>query len=112
MFIKLSSATTPPQAIKMAYEFAGALRATGWPPEDIEYARALWIGAEYTGNALLACLDAGFSAGYLGDSIPAAKDVMAANPAMPGSPEGEEIEGVPLDQAAPNRAGVRAGLRR
>ena len=47
MFINLTSATNPPQAIQMAHQFAGALRATGWPPEDIAYARALWIGAEY-----------------------------------------------------------------
>jgi hypothetical protein len=75
MFIKLTSATTPVQAIQMAHQFAGALRATGWPPEDIVYARALWIGAEYTGSSLLAYLDAGFSAGYVGDPIPPVADI-------------------------------------
>jgi hypothetical protein len=75
MFIKLTPATTPTQALQMAYEFAGALRATGWPAEDIAYARALWIGAEYTGNSLLAYLDAGFGAGYVGDPIPSAPDI-------------------------------------
>jgi hypothetical protein len=75
MFIKLTPATTPAQAIQMAYQFAGALRATGWPPEDITYARALWIGAEYTGNSLLAYLDAGFGAGYVGDPMPSARDI-------------------------------------
>jgi hypothetical protein len=78
MFIKLTTATTPAQAIQMAYEFASALRATGWPPEDIAYARALWIGAEYTGNSLLAYLDAGFGAGYVGDPIPTARDVVSS----------------------------------
>lgn len=82
MFIALTTATTPAQAIKMAYEFAGALRATGWPPEDIGYARALWIGGEYTGNPLLTYLDAGFGAGYLGDPMPCAKDVAAAERAL------------------------------
>lgn len=66
----------------MAYEFAGALRATGWPPEDIAYARALWIGTEYAGSPLLAYLDAGFGAGYLGESKPAVADVAATERAL------------------------------
>ena len=82
MFIKLTSATTPSQAIQMAHQFAGALRATGWPPEDISYARALWIGTEYAGSPLLAYLDAGFGAGYLGEPMPSPKDVAAAERAL------------------------------
>lgn len=82
MFIALTSATTPAQAIKMAYEFSCALRATGWPSEDIGYARALWIGGEYAGNPLLAYLDAGFGAGYLGEPMPAAQDVAATERAL------------------------------
>ena len=70
MFIKLNPATTPGQAIQMAYEFASALRATGWPPEDIAYAQALWVGTEYSGSTLLAYLEAGFDAGYLGKPMP------------------------------------------
>ena len=82
MFIALTSATTADQAIKMAYEFASALRATGWPPEDIAYGRALWIGGEYAGNPLLAYLDAGFEAGYLGEPMPKARDVTASERTM------------------------------
>lgn len=82
MFIALTSVTSPAQAIKMAYDFASALRATGWPPEDIGYARALWIGGEYAASPLLAYLDAGFAAGYLGESMPAADDVAAAERAL------------------------------
>lgn len=82
MFISLTSATTPAQAIRMAYDFASALRATGWPPEDIGYARALWIGGEYAGSPLLAYLDAGFGAGYLGEALPVAQDVASSERAL------------------------------
>ena len=108
MFIKLTSATTSAQAIKMAYDFAGALRATGWPPADIGYARALWIGSEYAGSDHIAYLDAGFAAGYLGDPMPSAKDVSASERALEdGIPEGvpEAITASKLPRAA--RPGAR-----
>ena len=77
MFIDLTATTTPDQAIQMAYDFAGALRATGWPTQDLAYARSLWIGSEYQASTLLPYLDAGFKAGYLGLRKPMAKDVPA-----------------------------------
>lgn len=112
MFIKLTAATTPAQAIQMAYEFASALRATGWPPEDIAYARALWIGTEYSSHPLLAHLDAGFGAGYLGEPIPSAKDVAAANrnQPLPGSPDGREREDRKIDGLLPGPPDKVVGL--
>lgn len=66
----------------MAYEFSSALRATGGPAEGVAYARALWIGREYAGRPHPPCIDAGFGAGYLGERIPPAKDVAAAERAL------------------------------
>lgn len=100
MFIALTTATTPAQAIKMAYDFASALRATGWPPEDIGYARALWIGGEYAGSPLLAFLDAGFGAGYLGESMPAAQDVAASERALDEGFAGVLPDGRPIPARA------------
>ncbi|MBX7200391.1 MAG: hypothetical protein K1X51_13580 [Rhodospirillaceae bacterium] len=85
----------------MAYDFASALRATGWPPENLGYARALWIGGEYAGNPLLAYLDAGFAAGYLGESMPVAQDVTAAERALD---EGF-ADALPDDGPVPARTG-------
>ncbi len=102
----------------MSYEFASALRATGWPPEDIDYARALWIGSEYSGHPLLGYLDAGCSAGYLGEPTPSARDVAAATRSqpLPGSPDGEnrkgqKIEGLVPGQALPDKIVGLAGRR-
>lgn len=100
MFIALTSATTPAQAIKMAYDFASALRATGWPLQDLDYAREMWIGGEYAGSPLLAYLNAGFGAGYLGEPMPAAQDVTAAELAL--GQGFAEIQ--PDDRPAPVRA--------
>jgi len=82
MFIDLTPATTPDQAIHMAYEFATALRATGWPEQDIEYARGLWIGTEYKTSPLVRYLDEGFVAGYLGERKPCAREIPANDLAM------------------------------
>ena len=83
MFIDLTPTTTPDQAVHMAFEFATALRATGWPDQDIAYARGLWIGTEYKSSPLVPYLDAGFTAGYLGERKPQARDVPANDLALP-----------------------------
>jgi len=83
MFIDLTPTTTPDQAVHMAFEFATALRATGWPEQDIEYARGLWIGTEYRGSPLVAYLEAGFTAGYLGERTPHSREIPANDVALP-----------------------------
>jgi|SwirhisoilCB3_FD_contig_71_2298_length_414_multi_3_in_0_out_0_1 hypothetical protein len=98
MFIDLTPTTTPDQAILMAFEFATALRATGWPEQDIDYARGLWVGTEYKGNSLTPYLEAGFTAGYLGERRPQAKDVPANDLEVPfaGLPDEERRSAVGL----------------
>ena len=83
MFIDLTPTTTPDQAVHMAFEFATALRATGWPEQDIAYARGLWIGTEYRTSPLVAYLEAGFTAGYLGERKPQAREIPANDHVLP-----------------------------
>jgi hypothetical protein len=92
MFIDLTPTTTPDQAVHMAFEFATALRATGWPEQDIQYARGLWVGTEYRHSPLAPYLEAGFTAGYLGETKPKAREIPANDIVLPlpGTLEEEE----------------------
>ncbi len=75
MPFQVTSATTPEQAIEMAYELAMSLRATGWPRSRQEYARELWVDYEFANDPLRPFLDAGFKAGYAGERKPSPQDL-------------------------------------
>lgn len=71
----VTPATTPEQAIDMAYELGMSLRATGWPRSREQYARDLWVDYEFKDDPLRPFLNAGFTAGYIGAHKPNRKDL-------------------------------------
>lgn len=71
----VTQATTPEQAVDMAYDLAVSLRATGWARSREQYARDLWVDYEFRDDPLRPFLDAGFTAGYTGKRKPDPRDL-------------------------------------
>ena len=83
--MQISTDTSPDAAIKIAYDFARALRRGSAREQDLSDDLHEWISSRFRGSRLLRYMHAGFTAGYLGQNLPWVKDI--DGPTRDGAPQ-------------------------
>jgi hypothetical protein len=78
--MKIARDTSPEAAIKIAYDYARALRRSGAAEADLQAEVFELVETPHRENPLLRYLRAGFVAGYRGVNLPWVKEIDALDP--------------------------------